>query len=41
MTDITGSRSGHDDDHGWINPTGFEEVDTDDEIDEGALGDGS
>lgn len=32
------TETAHDDEHGWIDPDGFEEVDTDDEIDEGALG---
>lgn len=27
----------HDEEHGWIDESGFEVVDTDDEIDEGAL----
>lgn len=42
MTDVTDHQdegSGDDRLHGWIDETGFEVVDTDDEIDEGAVGD--
>lgn len=35
MTDPTAM---HDEDHGWIDESGFEAVDNDDQIDEGALG---
>lgn len=25
--------------HGWVDPEGFDEVDSDDDVDEGAMGD--
>lgn len=36
MTD-SNEQAERDEEHGWIDQSGFEEVDTDDEIDEGAL----